>query len=94
LKSNVIPSSVVILGKESFGGCKLLTSVIFESDSRLERIEESAFYQSGLKSIIIPSSVVVLGKESFSYCRSLESMCFESSCRLERIGESALFWAD
>jgi hypothetical protein len=31
--------------------------VTFESFSRLERIEESAFYRSGLKSIVVPGSV-------------------------------------
>jgi hypothetical protein len=63
--------------------------VTFESGSRLERIEESAFQSSGLKSIVIPSSAVVLGKSSFRDCRSLESVTFESGSRLERIEESA-----
>jgi hypothetical protein len=75
--SVVVPSSVVVLGKASFLGCESLTSVIFESGSRLERIEESAFRLSkGLHSIEIPSSVVVLGESSFFRCRSLESMDF------------------
>jgi hypothetical protein len=63
--------------------------VTFESGSRLERIQESAFYESVLKSILIPSSVVVLGERSFYGCESLESVTFESGSRLERIGESA-----
>jgi hypothetical protein len=54
----------------------------------LERIEESAFSQSGLKSIEIPSSVVLLGKKSFYQCESLESVTFESGSRLERINKS------
>jgi hypothetical protein len=62
--------------------------VRFESGSRLERIEESAFCLSGLKSILIPSSVVILGKWSFSVCKSLESVTFESGSRLERIEKS------
>jgi hypothetical protein len=40
--------------------------VTFESGSRLERIEESAFYGSGLKSILIPGGIEVareLGEE-------------------------------
>jgi hypothetical protein len=85
--SVVVPSSVVVLGRTSFFHCDVLESVIFESDSRLERIEERAFAWSGLKSIAIPSSVVVLGKESFSDCTSLESVIFESGSRLERIEE-------
>jgi hypothetical protein len=88
-RSIVIPSSVVVLGKSRFSGCKLLESVTFESGSRLERIEEYAFTGSGLKSIVIPSSVVVLGYSSFRECKSLESVTFESGSRLERIKESA-----
>jgi hypothetical protein len=57
---------------------KSLESVIFESGSRLERIEESAFAESGLKSIEIPSSVVVLGKESFCKCKNRS--CIQNSC--------------
>jgi hypothetical protein len=88
-RSIMIPSSVVVLGKESFYECKSLGSVTFEGGSRLERIEESAFRESGLKSIEIPSSVVILGKGSFAGCRSLESVTFESGSRLERIEKSA-----
>jgi hypothetical protein len=85
----VIPSSVVVLGKESFRACQSLESVTFEPSSRLERIDESAFLGSGLPSIVIPSSVVVLGEWNFSWCWKLESVVFESSSRLERIEESA-----
>jgi hypothetical protein len=62
---------------------------IFESGSRLERIEAYAFRESGLHSIVIQSSVVVLGIQSFSRCQSLESVAFESGSRLERIEERA-----
>jgi hypothetical protein len=91
LQSIVVPSSVVVLGKDSFYRCNRLELVIFESGSRLERIEESAFCRSGLKSIEIPSSVVILGKSSFYGCKSFESVRFESAARLERIEESAFF---
>jgi hypothetical protein len=90
LRSIVIPSSVVVLGKSSFYESWFLESVTFESGSRLERIEESAFEGSGLRSIEIPSSVVVLGKNSFFMCEKLESMRFENGSRLERIEETAL----
>jgi hypothetical protein len=86
--SIVIPSSVVVLGKSSFAYCWLLESVTFESGSQLERIDEKAFFKSGLKSIEIPSSVVALGKRSFYGCQRLESVRFESGSRLERIDES------
>jgi hypothetical protein len=88
--SIVIPSSVVVFGQWSFHGCKSLESVTFESGPRLERIEDFAFYETGLKSILVPSSVVVLGKRSFHGCKSLESVVFESGSRLDRIEECAL----
>jgi hypothetical protein len=71
------------LGKESFCACKSLESVIFENGSRLERIEEKAFYGSGLRSIVIPSSVVVLGKLSLAACSMLESYVFERDDQVE-----------
>jgi hypothetical protein len=43
LKSIVIPSSVVVFGKESFTWCRSLESVTCESGSRLERINKSIF---------------------------------------------------
>jgi hypothetical protein len=47
LKSILIPSSVVVLGKESFYSCESLGSVTFENGSRLERIGQSAFFGTG-----------------------------------------------
>jgi hypothetical protein len=64
----------------------------FESDSRLERIEEYAFYESGLKSIKIPSSLVVFDKSIFCGCKSLESVTFESDSRLEPLNERPFDW--
>jgi hypothetical protein len=46
LRSIMIPSSVVVLGKSSFYWCKSLESVTFENGSRLERIEEGMFENS------------------------------------------------
>jgi hypothetical protein len=89
LRSIAIPAAAVVLGKMSFSQRQALESVLSESGSRLERIEECAFHGSGLRSIIIPSSVVVLGKRSFLECRSLESVIFESGSRLECIEECA-----
>jgi hypothetical protein len=89
LQSITIPSSVVVLGKESFCECESREWVVFENDSRLERIEEAAFSGTGLNSIVIPSAVIVLGESSFSCCDSLESVAFESGSQLERIEEYA-----
>jgi hypothetical protein len=73
----IIPASVEAICKACFANCGSLTSVTFESSSKLQRIEESVFQWSGLTAIIIPASVEVLCKECFSYCRSLASIEFE-----------------
>jgi hypothetical protein len=63
--------------------------VIFEDESNLKQIDESAFAFSGLKSIVIPRSVEVLGKHCFSWCKSLIEVIFEDEGNLERSCESA-----
>jgi hypothetical protein len=78
---SAVKSFSVVVGRVSV--------VAFERGSRLERIFDSAFRDTGIQSIVIPSSVVDLGKKSFCGCKSLESVIFESGSRLERIEESA-----
>jgi hypothetical protein len=85
----VIPASVEMLGKWCFLECGSLTSVIFESDSRLSRIEKQAFSETGLIEIAIPASVEVLGDECFRECIQLRSVTFESGSRLREIGRDA-----
>jgi hypothetical protein len=74
----LIPNSVEILGSGCFSSCKSLSSITFESGSRLTRIESAASRGSSLQSIIIPSSVEVLRSKCFSCCRSLSSISIES----------------
>jgi hypothetical protein len=70
-----------LLGEECFSLCKSLSSITFESGSRLSRIDKKAFYETGLIEIILPASVRFLGFECFSYCKSLSSIKFESGSR-------------
>jgi hypothetical protein len=88
LRSIVVPSSAVVFDKWSLSQCKSPGTVMFESGSRLEQIEESAFQWSGLKSTLIPSSVVVLGKPSFHGFNSLGPVTFERCFQLEWIDRS------
>jgi hypothetical protein len=85
LKSIIIPSSVEVLCESCFFECKSLSSVTFESGSRLQCIEESTFRESGLTSITIPSSVEMLCKLCFAQCHSIESITFENDLKLSRI---------
>jgi hypothetical protein len=85
----IVPSSVEVLGEKCFLYCESLSLVIFESGSRLSRIEKLAFSETGLVEIIIPSSVEVLGESCFHKCGSLSSVKFQSGSRLREVGRDA-----
>jgi hypothetical protein len=84
-----ISSDIEILGSSCFSYCKSLSSISFESNSGLNRIESFAFSNSSLESISIPRNVEILGSSCFSDCKSLSSISFESNSRLTRIESSA-----
>jgi hypothetical protein len=52
VRSMVIPRTVELLGRSCFSRCESLSSVSFESDSKLKRIGSDAFSWSSLKSIV------------------------------------------
>jgi predicted transcriptional regulator len=84
--SNIeIPRTIEILCSSCFSKCKSLSSISFESNSRLKRIESSAFSESSLESIEIPQSVEILCSSCFSKCASLSSISFESNSGLKQI---------
>jgi hypothetical protein len=89
LESIEIPRNVEILGSLCFNGCQSLSSISFESNSRLTRIESSAFSFSSLESIEIPRNVEILGSSCFYECESLSSISFESNSRLLRMESEA-----
>jgi hypothetical protein len=62
---------------------------VFESNSRLNRIESAAFRESSLQSIKIPRNVESLGSSCFLKCKSLSSISFKSNSRLIRIESDA-----
>jgi predicted metal-binding protein len=76
---------IEVLGSHCFASCKSLSSITFESNSRLTRIVSFAFSLSLLQSISIPSNVEILGSNCLSCCHSLSSITFESNSRLTRI---------
>jgi hypothetical protein len=65
---------IEILGSSCFAYCESLSSISFESNSRLKRIESSAFSYSSLRSIEIPCNVEILGSSCFADCGSLSSV--------------------
>jgi hypothetical protein len=90
LSSICIPASVERVGDCCFQGCPLLSTVTFESGSRLAIIGKDAFLCcSALSSICIPSSVERLPYRCFEGCESLYMVTFESDSHLSSIGDFA-----
>jgi hypothetical protein len=83
----MIPRSVESLDQACFAHCETISSVIFESGSRLSRIRKHAFYGClFLSTICIPSSVERLGAGCFCGCWSLSMVTLEFGSRLSRVG--------
>jgi hypothetical protein len=83
LQSICIPATVETIGQNCFSNCTSLSSITFESDSRLNRIEMNAFRGcSSLQSIFIPASVQSLPVRCFRDCRVYSWQIF----RLELMG--------
>jgi hypothetical protein len=61
----LIPKNVEIFGSEGFSDCESLSSITFESNSHLTRIESFAFYESSLQSIVIPPNMQFIDSSAF-----------------------------
>jgi hypothetical protein len=73
---------VEVICESCFEMCQGLSSVRFESGSKLARIESKAFANcSSLSSICIPSSIEVLSRGCFFQCTGLSSVAFELGSR-------------
>jgi hypothetical protein len=65
-----VATNIEILGSSCFWCCESLSSITFESNSHLIRIQSEAFSFSSLQSIMIPRNVEILGSKCFSYYKS------------------------
>lgn len=71
----IIPAKIKIIGPYSFSEYYQLQSVVFESDSELTSIGESAFDNcQSLTSINIPEGVTSIGNSAFNGCSSISSI--------------------
>jgi hypothetical protein len=80
----VLPSPVQVLGESCSLERKSVSSVTFESTSRLLRIEKWPFIGTGSVEIEIPSSIGALTDECFGQCRLFPSIKFQSESKLLR----------
>jgi hypothetical protein len=92
LQSISIPASVVIIYQACFYGCKSLSSLTFEFESCLTRIESRAFFGcSSLRSLCIPALVEIDPWSCFFGCMSLTSLVFGSGSKLSGIDSTTLY---
>jgi hypothetical protein len=86
MKSISLPSSLEVLCRECFCGSSV-SSLTFESDSKLTRIESEAFSGcKALKSICLPQSIQRLDRDWYLES-SLARVIFESSASLRTMIE-------
>jgi hypothetical protein len=62
-----IGRNVEILGSHCFSSCFSLSSITFESNSHLTRIESSAFHESQLPYILIPSFIFFIASDAVDF---------------------------
>jgi hypothetical protein len=87
----IIGNSVEVICARCFAACRSFSWVRFENNSRLSRVEESAFHMAGLERIHLPGSVEVIGAWCFASCRSLATVIFDTPSRLSRLERGAFY---
>ena len=91
IKSVVIPSSVKVIGKESFAGCVSLSNVCFSEG--LRSIEDRAFAGChSFTTLSFPEGLESIGFEAFTCCSKLESISIPAS--LSHLGELPFYCCD
>ena len=86
-----IGSAVADIMPYAFYNCSSITSVTFEADSKLTKIQEHAFaYCSGIKELILPDSIKEIGQYAFYNCTALEVVLLPKS--LTYIGYDAFYY--
>lgn len=79
-KVNMAKSKVKILSKSSFRHTEKLKKLSLPQS--LERIEETAFYGSGISELSIPGKVSVIGEQAFKQCKQLKSLTLKGSKKM------------
>ncbi len=82
LKYVYIPSSVVNIGERAFQICGKLSKVEFAENSRLLKIEDFAFWMSGIANIELPENIESIGEGAFENCNNLSKIVIPDTVRI------------
>ena len=94
LTSITIPAGITKINNYAFRYCTSLSEVVFEGDSELTSIGQTAFKGcTALTSITIPASVQSIGNASFEET-GLRAVTFEEGSKLTSIGTTAFAYTD
>ena len=77
LNSVIIPNSIETIGARAFAGSSL-KYVVFEHDSKINSIRESAFENSSIEFIVLPKSLEFVDRSAFSNCENLSILMVEN----------------
>ena len=88
VKRVVVHPGVTEIAADAFRDWSNLAEVVFESNSRLERIGSHAFTGTALKSFTAPESLRELGEGAFAGCRKLKTVTLNEGLR--SIGETGV----
>lgn len=80
--------TITSIKNSSFAFNNQIKSIIFQNDSEITTIGESAFSYSSLERITIPSKVSKIGINAFFCCIKLDSVTFEENSQIQIISKS------
>ena len=81
---------VTYIGTNSFYFANI-RNVEFEHDSKLQIIEEKAFFNSSLEKISIPSTVTRISSLAFNFCQQLQSVIIPENSKLKSFEKLTFF---
>ena len=80
-----IPEKLTKIGQLSFYCCQKLRNIEIPKNSRLQIIEKSAFYDSGIECFTIPASLIIIDEYAFYSCKKLQIIEIDEDSRLKSI---------
>lgn len=86
LKKVVIPADITEIPYAAFRGAHVSSVTLNEG---LLKIDDYAFYQSGLSALNVPDCVETIGAYAFNDCKNLQTVQLGSDSRLNSIGQYA-----